>query len=431
MVDDISRADRSGALGHVRSLWHKLPEGMRHSFWQAAGPGLQRAYALSQLARPSKLAPPIHTAPLVVAGLFSTANGIGEAARSTYRSLEAAGLSPVAVDLSEHLAPVDMQSPIPCQPMPSDERGTLILQLNGPETSSALEHLKMTKRRDWFTIGYWAWELPVFPETWQKAFPFLSELWAISTFTADALRQHPKTPLIQVFPHAVSPPKVGAANRAQFDLSEDAYVFLVMADSMSSLQRKNPFAAIRAFREAFGIRIDRHLVVKTRNLQRDPRCRADLEAAISDAPNISILNASLSEQERWELMHTVDSFISLHRSEGFGLVLAEAMSVGKPVMTTNWSGNMDFTDETNAVLIESDLVACDDDYGIYTSKEAVWANVRHDEVVKAMRRLADDYDYASQVAVAGQARMRDWANVSVIGERMKARLVAVSAENEK
>ena len=177
----------------LQPLWKAIPEGFRYKVWRIVGPGFQEAYARQLLARPAKLAVKNHKTPLVVAGLFSTANGIGEAARSTYRSLEAAGLDPIAVDLSEQLAPVDMNSEIKCQPMPDDLEGTLILQLNGPETLAALHHLGMKRGRRWYVIGYWAWELPSFPKNWHRAFPFLSETWAVSQFTAGVIRQHPKS----------------------------------------------------------------------------------------------------------------------------------------------------------------------------------------------------------------------------------------------
>jgi len=413
---------RTGILGSARAIWRKLPKGLRQSFWETAGPGVQRAYALSQLARPADRATPLGTSPLVVAGLFSTANGIGEAARSTYRSLAAAGLSPIAVDLSEQLAPVDMESPIVCHPMPDAREGTLILQLNGPETSTALELLGMTRNRNWYTIGYWAWELPVFPQQWDKAFPFLSELWTISSFTADALARHPKAPAIHIFPHAISPPAISPDRASISKIPDEAFVFLSMADSMSSLQRKNPFATIRAFKDAFRDRKDVHLLLKTRNLDREPEYKSDLMADVGAANNISVLDESLSETERWQLLASIDCLVSLHRAEGFGLVLAEAMALGKPVITTGWSGNMDFTDSTTAHLVGHDLIRCQDDYGIYRAKNALWADAIHEEAIAALTNITNDRDYADSLGLAAKQRIVQDYNHAGIGERMKQHL---------
>ena len=313
----------------LKSIWSRLPHSWRHAFWTTLGPRWQSAYARQMIARPASLRPLDPSAPLVVAGLFNTANGIGEGARTTYRALKAAGLNPIAVDLTELFAPMDIKTDIPCHPMPDDMEGTIILQLNGPETMSAMQHLSMRRNRNWYTIGYWAWELPNFPVGWDKAFRYLSEIWTISSFSADALRQHPKAPRISVFGHAISPPKAVRNARAKMGWSDDEFVFLTLADSMSSLERKNPFAAIRAFREAFGEAPNRRLVIKTRNLNRSEAAQSRIESEIGDAKNISLLDASLTEAELWGLLESADALISLHRSEGFGLTMAEAMALSK------------------------------------------------------------------------------------------------------
>ena len=406
----------------LRSIWTRIPESWRYRLWTIAGPRWQSAYARSMIARPAAHRPADPNAPLVVAGLFSTANGIGEAARTTYRALKAAGLNPIAVALSEPFAPVDHKSEIPCQPMPDSVEGTLILQLNGPETMSAMQHLGLERGRNWYTIGYWAWELPTFPTGWDKAFRYLSELWTISAFTADALRKHDATPEIHVFGHAVTPPKGVRPARMKFGWKKDQLVFLTMADSMSSFERKNPIATIRAFRAAFGDDPKKHLVVKTRNLARSEAAMSNLNAAINGAGNIEILDTSLSEKDQWALLKSCDVLVSLHRSEGFGLGLAETMALGKPVICTDWSGNMDFTTETSAALVRSELVPCVDEYGIYGDTSAHWAEPNHEDAVRQMRRLADDPDYRLRLAKVGKAHIEQVASPAGMGDRKKARL---------
>lgn len=381
------------------------------------------------IAKPATSRPTDTNAPLVVAGLFNTANGIGEAARATYRALEAAGLPPIAVDLSEPFAPVDMQTDIPCQPMPEDQQGTLILQLNGPETMSAMQHLGMEYGRSWYTIGYWAWELPNFPTGWDEAFRYLSEIWTISEFTGKALRQHPDAPEIEVFGHAVTPPKGIRAKRKQFGWTKDEYVFLTMADSMSSLQRKNPFAAISAFKTAFGNDPAYKLVVKTRNLGRHETAEEDLRIVMGEATNIEILDVSLSEADRWSLLKSADAVISLHRSEGFGLVLAEAMSLGKPVIATNWSGNMDFTTPGHALLVESGKVPCDDAYGIYRDSGSEWAEPDIEDAARQMKQLASDEALKASLSKAAKQKISDVANPITVGAAMRQRLVDIPTSN--
>lgn len=416
---------RMSVMRIARSLWARIPESWRYRMWTLAGPRWQSAYARSMIARPAQHRPSNPEAPLVVAGLFSTANGIGEAARTTYRALQAAGLNPIAVDLSEPFAPVDLTSEIPCQPMPDDQEGTLILQLNGPETMSAMQHLGLERGRNWYTIGYWAWELPTFPTGWEKAFRYLSELWTISTFTADALRKHPEAPDIHVFGHAVAPPKGVRPARMKFGWKKDQLIFLTMADSMSSFERKNPIATIRAFRAAFGEDPSKRLIVKTRNLARSETAMTNLTAAIHGAQNIEILDTSLSEKDQWALLKSCDVLVSLHRSEGFGLGLAETMALGKPVICTDWSGNMDFTNETSAALVRSSLIPCEDEYGVYGDTSAYWADPDHEDAVGHMRQLAEDAEARRKLAAAGKAHIAKVASARSTGQRMSDRLEQV------
>ena len=399
-----------------------IPQSWRHRFWTITGPTLQVMMARQVLAKPANKRPLQSNAPLVVAGLFSTANGIGEAARTTYRALRAAGLNPIAVDLSERFAPVDLKTDIKCEPMPRDRTGTLILQLNAPETLLAMQCLDMQRGREWYTIGVWSWELPQFPRHWESAFQFLSEVWAISSFSANALSQHRKAPRISVFGLAVSPPENVRQNRSRYGWSDNDFVFLTMADSMSSLERKNPFAVIRAFREAFGDAPNRKLLIKTRNLAKSEYAQTKLETEIGDSTNISILDVSLSEKEMWTLLNSVDALASFHRSEGFGLTLAEAMSLSKPVICTNWSGNTDFTTSASAALVDYQLVPCIDPFGVYSDKRSVWADVLHQHGVNALKKVAEDTDYRKTISDQARKQILAVANLEVIGSKMASHL---------
>lgn len=409
-------------IGGLRRLWRRLPEPVRYKAWTLVGTKVRSTYEAHRLARPSEKRPQRDDAPLVVAGLFSTANGIGEAARATWRALHAAGLSPIAVDLSQHLALMDMACDIPCQAMPKDAEGTLILQLNGPETQAAIHHLGLRRGRAWHTIGYWAWELPNFPADWDKAFPYLSEIWTISEFSANALRQNSNAPNISIFPHAISPPQSLAVDREQFGWQQDAFVFLTMADSMSSLQRKNPFTTIEAFKQAFGEDSGHQLIVKTRNLQRDTAASRDLHDAISGSSNIKILDASLSNIKRWELLHAADAIVSLHRAEGFGFVLAEAMALGKPVIATRWSGNMDFTCDDTSFLVDCTHVPCEDNYGIYRDTQANWADICPEAAAQSLAMVASNASLRQSKAQAAKEKILGWASEARIGAEMASYL---------
>ena len=422
LYKNIFRLSKKALIYMLRKIWRLIPKFVRYRFVRHTLPKLRQFLENRHIAKPAKYRPTDVNAPLVVAGSFSTASGLGEAARGTYWALKKAGLSPIAVDLSSHIAPLNYSSSIPTRPMPPDEKGTLIMQVNGPETISALRHLGLVRGRKWYTIGYWAWELPDFPTGWDIAFPYLSEIWTISEFSSAALRKHPNAPKVTVFGHAISPPKHIERNRMQFSLPEDAFVFLTMADSMSSFQRKNPFAAIAAHKQAFGNDPARILLVKTHKLENTSMSIRNLNAYIGDAQNIRLLSATLSDKKRWELLQSVDSIVSLHRSEGFGLVIAEAMALGKPVIVTGWSGNMDFTDTENAYLVNMKLIPCEDEYGVYLSTDSHWADVSIDHASQIFKTVVKDARNNGKRIAAAYQTIQERANINSIGQAMSDHL---------
>ena len=120
------------SLALLKRIWRFFTLGFRSFFWNSIGLRLRQFLNRLRIARPREAVPTADHAPLVVAGTFRTANGIGQAARQTYYALKAAGLSPIAVDLSKQLASVDLDVPFPLQAMPTADEGVLIMQINGP-----------------------------------------------------------------------------------------------------------------------------------------------------------------------------------------------------------------------------------------------------------------------------------------------------------
>ena len=158
----------------------------------------------------------------------------------------------------------------------------------------------------------------------------------------------------------------------------------------SSFVRKNPLAAIAAFRAAFGDDPTRILVVKIGNPGHFPEDFAAIRHVVAGAANIRLETRTLPVADNFALMACADIVLSLHRSEGFGLVLAEAMLLGIPVIATGWSGNLDFMDATSAVLVRPRMVPAVDPRGVYDVPGAMWAQPSLGEAMGALRRLADD-----------------------------------------
>ncbi len=415
----------------LKYVWRFFPINYRLFFWNIIGHRIRHSVDRRLIARPRKTVPKAGHAPLVVAGTFRTANGIGQAARQTFYALEAAGLSPIAVDLSKQLATVDLEISIPLQDMPVAEEGVLIMQINGPEITAALRHLNMRRKRNWYTIGYWAWELPVFPAGWERAFPFLSELWAVSKFSAKAFGKHKKAPQITVVGHSINVPKNIKPDRALFKFPKDAFVFLSMADTMSSLTRKNPFVSIRGFKQAFADRDDVHLVIKVRNLEHYKQADRDLRLAINDAQNISLIDDTFTDDEIWVMLSSIDCLVSLHRSEGFGLTIIEAMGLKKPAIVTAWSGNMDFTTAENTYLIEPGFIPCTDKYSIYSGGHTVWADISTDQAAKAMTNVLEYPKIRRDIARKAQQDVTRIANNKTLGKTMIERIYGAKCPSSR
>ncbi len=402
-------------------VWRSVPESVRRRFWLMVNPLRDRALRILINYHPCRKIPP-PDAPIVIAGLFRSANGLGEAARATYWSLRAAGLAPIAVDVTDAITIADIETGIPLSALPKDRRGTLILHVNGPETEPALRSLGFLRGRKWRVIGYWAWELPTFPEGWNKAFGLVSELWTLSEFTASSLQRDAGAPRIHSLPIAITLPKNVVADRARFGLSNEAFVVLTMADARSSFGRKNPLGAIAAFRTAFGDRAEFQLIVKTRNIESSPQALSALNEAIDGATNISLLDGAMTNEERWTLLASVDTLVSLHRAEGFGLSPAEAMALGKPVIATGWSGNMSFMTADSSLLVNHELVRVNDPFGIYRDDDAQWAEPDVDHAAALLARLAADKELAERIGAVARRRIADICDPQIIGLRMAALL---------
>ncbi|MGH7155026.1 MAG: glycosyltransferase, partial [Acetobacteraceae bacterium] len=211
---------------------------------------------------------------------------------------------------------------------------------------------------------------------------------------------------VRVVPHPIGlcAPAPSALDRGAFGLPSDAVVVLVSANLASSFERKNPLAAIAAFRTAFGDRPDRVLMLKIGNPDHFPADFARLQAGIAGAANIRLETRTLPAADAHALTAAADVILSLHRSEGFGLVLAEAMLLGKPVVATGWSGNMDFMREGNSVPVPFTLMQAVDPRGVYDVPGAAWAEPDIGAAAAALRRLAD---HPSERIALGQAARND------------------------
>ena len=161
------------------------------------------------------------------------------------------------------------------------------------------------------------------------------------------------------------------------------FLFLFMFDYLSTIQRKNPVGLIEAFKSAFAAGEGPQLLIKTINAPLRPYAEEEVLWAVEGRPDIHVIDRSLSGEEKDAVMLACDCYVSLHRSEGFGLTLAEAMAIGKPVIGTGYSGNVDFMDENNSFLVDYEITRVGPGNEIYPP-EGEWADPQ-----RGARRGAD------------------------------------------
>jgi glycosyltransferase involved in cell wall biosynthesis len=246
-----------------------------------------------------------------------------------------------------------------------------------------------------YRVGYWAWELPDPPLDWSGCDRNVCEIWTPSTFSKASLVRLVDRP-IEVVPHYVPPRDPRQRN------SEAPFTVLAMADSRSSWSRKNPEGALRAFQTAFGSSSSARLVMKLGGRAKD---RDALENSLGDllrGGNVEIIRDQLDDDSLATLYRSADVFLSLHRAEGYGLPMNEAMAHGLPVVATGWSGNLDFMAATDSCLVPYTLIPVDDASGVYSA--GTWAEPDLAAAARALRRLAEDSEYYADIAGAAHQR---------------------------
>ena len=280
-----------------------------------------------------------------------------------------------------------------------------------------------------YNIGYWAWELETFPEEWIPAFKLVDEVWTPSDFVTNTLKKYTDKPVVTV-PHCVAPVADKKYDRKHFGLPEDKSLFLVMYNSGSVMERKNPLAAIKAFKEAFckdeetkRKYKDVGLVIKVSEAELSADDEKIISSVIDKDDNIYYMCGQINKTEVNSLLADVDVYVSLHRSEGFGLVMAEAMYLGTPVIATNWSGNTEFMNSDTACMVGYDLIELDRDYDVF-KKGNVWADAHVDEAADYMKRLYEDKEFYNQIASNGQAYAKEHLaykrSADIVSDRLKA-----------
>ncbi len=335
-------------------------------------------------AKPKGIPAAVRNLPLGVnvAGYLSTESGMGEAARASIKSIEAAGIPIVLTNVESKLRKQDLTYThfTDANPHPFN-----LVHLNGDNMAAFAAARGRAYFRDRYTIGYWFWELSRWRDDWMDGFNHVDEVWVASEFTRACLEEVSPVP-VHVIPLPFVVPEPSPVGRAHFGLPENSTIFLLTFDVSSQTERKHPLGAIRAFRRAALPRGTATLVLKFTNAEYDREAvrRFNEEA---EGLNVVMLDGYMSRPELTALMHASDCYLSLHRSEGFGMTIGEAMLLGKPAIATNYSGNVDFMTDENSYLVDYRIVPLTRDYGPYM-RGYVWAEPDVAQAGRFMREVA-------------------------------------------
>ena len=270
-----------------------------------------------------------------------------------------------------------------------------IFHINASEFTIAFINMGKQVWDHRYNIAYWLWELEEFPEEWLGCIDLVDEIWTPADFITNTLKKYTDKPVVTL-PYCVEAPVSEEFDRAFFNLPKDIFLFLMMFDSGSIMERKNPDSVFAAYREAFGIDNDRvGIVVKINEYsQKDITY---INKALEGYKNVYILSDTLTKVQVNSLIKAVDVFVSLHRAEGFGLVLAEAMIVGTPTIATNWSANTEFACSDAACLVDYKMIEIDRDIPPY-KKGYHWADADIAQAAGFMRRLYEDEEFYQNIA---------------------------------
>ncbi|WP_010306429.1 glycosyltransferase family 4 protein [Synechococcus sp. CB0101] len=276
-------------------------------------------------------------------------------------------------------------------------------------------------------IGYWAWELEAFPEGWESFLSSYDEIWCPSPFTAQALAQRSPIPVVSV-PHYPDWPRLQVLQDRRRDRRPQAgraFRFLCLFDFWSTTERKNPDGVIEAFWKAFPPGSSHlppvELLIKTSSAEQFPAACNQLMAKTADDPRIHWQHQLLSSDDLDELLLSADVLVSLHRSEGFGLVLADAMAIGLPVMATAYSGNLEFMPQGSAALIPWQLIPIEHTSGDYR-RGWLWADPDLNAAAAWMRDLASDPQVGARLAARGAVAVRERLSFERLAPVVRQRL---------
>ena len=275
-----------------------------------------------------------------------------------------------------------------------------------------------------YNICYWSWELSEVPDEYCAWLSIFQEVWTLSAFCTSALEKKAAIPVLTVPLYANPDVSVIKNGRDYYNIDQNAFLFMLAYDCNSFVARKNPQAAVQAYMKAFSPQESSvGLVLKLAYPDYYKDHILEIKKMLELYPNIYFIDKYLSDVEMRTLIQLSDTYVSLHRSEGFGLVPLEAMALGTPVICTAWSGNMEYMTHMNAALVGYQMVPVEGRYvGSYPGDGLVWADPDVNEASAHMRRMISDQAWRESLIANGKYTAESCYGVANISKIMRNRL---------
>jgi glycosyltransferase involved in cell wall biosynthesis len=396
------------------ALRNLLPAPLRARYHEHA---LRRDFGIDRrrgLRRPAAI-DPLRAPGLNLVGYFDSPSGVGQSARSIADAAICAGIGVHRIEASagrrKETPPFDIN----------------LFHVNADGAAATVEEMGPPFHNGRANIGYWYWESEEFPRRWRDRFDYFDEVWVASDFCRRAIAPVAPVPVVILPPAVATTFRPDAKTRLGFAASD--FLFLTMFDALSVSERKNPVGTVRAFARAFPVTGEAQLLVLVGNADREPGLVSSLREA-SRGARVQIRQEVLSRDGVETLLSACDVYVSLHRSEGFGLPIAEAMSAGKPVVATGYSGNADYFDEATGFPVAWSgftLPRRIRDYDAGTR----WAEPKEEHAIERLREVFENREEASRRGDAARRRIAERYSPGVIGNQIASRLAQVRERLKK